>query len=170
MPVITENAKVELAKFVVNQQQSMYLVLGKTSAWSNEQVPPEPIPNTTQLEEVVGYKRVSKAVLVRPTRETDTNKEKITFNNNSWTIINQEDAIQEGAKWAYFESKIVGNELPLGTYRQVGISINVKPRSQKSALLPSEVEDTGTLLFYDNKQFQNRTNDVSNLERLIVEF
>ena len=170
MPVITENAKVELAKFVVNQQQSMYLVLGKTSAWSNEQVPPEPLSNTTQLEEIVGYKRVSKAVLVRPTRETDTNKEKITFNNNSWTIINQEDAIKEGAKWAYFESKVLGNELPLGTYRQVGISINVKSRSQKSALLPSEVEDKGTLLFYDNKQFQNRTNDVSNLERLIVEF
>ena len=170
MPVITENAKVELAKFVVNQQQSMYLVLGRTSAWSNEQVPPEAVSSTTQLDEIIGYKRVSKAVLVRPTRETDTNKEKVTFNNNSWTIINQEDAIKEGAKWAYFESKVVGNELPLGTYRQVGISINVKPINQKSALLPSEIEDKGTLLFYDNKQFQNRTNDVSNLERLIVEF
>ena len=39
----------------------------------------------------------------------------------------------------------------------------------KFNLVPSEVESVGTLLFFDNKQFQNRSEQTTARERFIVE-
>lgn len=172
MAITTYNARVELAKYVISKINTMYLVIGRPTPWSNEQAPPEPTEGTTQLDETIGYKKVTKAVLVRPTKDSDSNRETVSYGNKSWTVIGEYEAKAEGAKWAYFESEIVGDELPTGTYRQAGIAIDVEATTgvNKLALLPSELTSAGTLMFYDNKQFQNRTEQVSTKERMVVEF
>lgn len=172
MAITTYNARVELAKYVISNINTTYLVIGRPTEWSNEEAPPEPTENTTKLDDTIGYKKVSRAVLVRPTKDSDDNRETISYGNKSWTVIGEDEAISEGAKWVYFESEVVGDELPTGTYRQAGIAIEVEPKtgSEKQALLPDELESAGILMFYDNKQFQNRTEQVTTTERMVVEF
>lgn len=172
MAITTYNARVELAKYIISKINTMYLVIGRPDAWSNEQAPPEPTENTTKLDDTIGYKKITRAVLVRPEKDSDSNRETVSYGNKSWTVIDEEEAISEGAKWVYFESKVVGDELPTGTYRQAGIAIDVEPKTGngKQALLPGDLESAGTLMFYDNKQFQNRTEQVTTTERMIVEF
>lgn len=172
MAITTYNARVELAKYIVSKINTTYLVIGRPTPWSNEQAPPEPTESTTKLDDIIGYKKVTKAVLVRPTKDSDSNREIISYGNKSWTVIGEGEAIAEGAKWVYFESKVVGDELPTGTHRQAGIAIDVEPKTGigKQALLPDELNSQGTLMFYDNKQFQNRTEQVTTTERMVVEF
>nr|DAN11132.1 MAG TPA: Baseplate wedge protein [Herelleviridae sp.] len=172
MAIATYNSHVELAKYIVTKADSTYLVIGKTSAWSNEQSPPQPDEQATTLQEVIGYKKAKRVTLVRPAQSPqDDNKEKVSYGNKEWVIVTPEKAKEEGTKWVYVEGEVVGSELPLGTYRQVGFTVDLKPASgiSKFNLLPSEVSDTGTLMYYDNKQFQNRTEQTTTLERFVIE-
>ena len=172
MAIATYNSHVELAKYLVSKADSVYLTIGKSTPWSNETNPPQPDENATVLQEVIGYKKATKVTLVRPAKSPeDDNKNLISYGNKSWVEVTPENAKAEGAKWVYLESSIVGDELPLGTYRQVGFVMDLVAKSgiSKFNLVPSEVESTGTLLFFDNKQFQNRSEQTTAKERFIVE-
>jgi hypothetical protein len=53
----------------------------------------------------------------------------------------------------YVQFRIEPDELPLVTYRQVGIFVDLVPtegNSNKSVLLPSEVATTGRLVYLEN--------------------
>ncbi|AAX92368.1 baseplate morphogenetic protein C [Staphylococcus phage Twort] len=168
MAIATINSHVELAKFYASKD--FHLVLGKTSPWSNEQSPPQPKDTTTTLDEVIGYKKAKKVALVRPAQPTtDDSKTKIQYGNREWVEVSPENAIKEGAKYVYLQAEVVGEELPLGTYRQVGFTMGLKSSTDKLNLLPSEVQDAGTLIFYDNKQFQNRVAQTTVTESFIME-
>ncbi|AFV80931.1 virion structural protein [Staphylococcus phage vB_SauM_Remus] len=172
MAIATNASHVELAKYIVSKADSIYLTIGKSTAWSNETSPPQPEETATSLQEVIGYKKATKVALVRPAKTTgDESKKEITYGNKRWVEIDSANAVAEGAKWVYLESSIVGDELPLGTYRQVGFVMDLlaKDSISKFNLLPSEVQSTGTLLFYDNKQFQNRSEQTTVKERFIIE-
>ena len=172
MAIATYNSSVELAKYLVSKADSTYLTIGKTTPWSNETKPPQPDENTTALQEVIGYKKATKVTLVRPFQSPqDDEKDTISYGNKELVIVPTEKATEEGAKWLYLESEVVGEELPLGTYRQVGFVIDLVPKTgiNKFNLLPSEVENTGTLMFFDNKQFQNRTEQVTSKERMVIQ-
>lgn len=172
MAIATYNSHVELAKYLVSKADSIYLTIGKSTPWSNETNPPQPDENATVLQEVTGYKKATKVTLVRPFKSPeDDDKNLISYGNKSWVEVSPEDATNEGAKWVYLESSIVGDELPLGTYRQVGFVMDLvaKRGISKFNLVPSEVESAGTLLFFDNKQFQNRSEQTTAKERFIVE-
>lgn len=167
MAIATLNSHVEIAKYFASKD--FYLVIGKTSAWSDEQSPPQPKENTTTLEEVVGYKKCKKVALVRPATPSDSSKPKISYGNKEWVEVSSENAIKEGAKYVYLLAEVVGEELPLGTYRQVGFTTDLQSSSGKQNLRPEEVQDAGTLIFYDNKQFQNRTAQTTITEEFIIE-
>ena len=172
MAIATLASHVESAKYLVSKADSFYLTIGKTSPWSNETNPPQPDETITSLTEVIGYKKATKVALVRPAQSPqDDNKTLISYGNKSWVEIQPENAQSEGAKWVYIEGNIIGDELPLGTYRQVGFTMGLVPNTgvNKQNLLPSEVQTAGTLMFFDNKQFQNRTAQSSAKERCIIE-
>ncbi|MGI4563113.1 hypothetical protein ACR2XK_26160, partial [Klebsiella pneumoniae] len=138
----------------------------------NRRCSPPPWRCTASGNKVIGYKKATKVTLVRPSKSPeDDNKNLISYGNKSWVEVTPENAKAEGAKWVYLESSIVGDELPLGTYRQVGFVMDLVAKSgiSKFNLVPSEVESTGTLLFFDNKQFQNRSEQTTAKERFIVE-
>ncbi|MCC9083618.1 hypothetical protein LOS22_14345 [Enterococcus faecium] len=57
MAIATNNSRVYASLQLKNKKDSMYLVIGKTSPWTNEDAPPATDPNTSTLQEVVGYKK-----------------------------------------------------------------------------------------------------------------
>src|SRR5699024_12211481 len=136
---------------------SVYLTIGKSTPWSNETNPPQPDENATVLEEVIGYKKATKVTLVRPSKSPeDDSKNLISYGNKSWVEVAPENAKDEGARWVYLESSSVGDELALGTYRQVGFVMDLVARSGISNfnLVTREVESTENRILFDTKQFQ----------------
>lgn len=173
MAIATLNSHIELAKYIVNQANSIYLTIGKTSPWSNEDSPPQTEEKNTSLQEIVGYKKAKNVTLVRPAiNENDKKRtDKIEYGNETWIPVSVDKAQKEQAKWVYLEGEIIGNELPLGTYRQTGFVMGLIPKKGvfKFNLLPEEVDSSGTLMFYDNKKYQNRTEQTTITEKCIVE-
>nr|DAI05664.1 MAG TPA: Baseplate wedge protein [Herelleviridae sp.] len=150
----------------------MYLALGKTTPWTNESAPPNPDPNTNILSEVVGYKKVSKTNLCRAYIEGDEAKyPTVSYGSRKFTLIPDEDGYKEQAWMVYVEAEVTGDELPLGTFRQVGIHTDVVTKAgagEQKAFTPNEITDTGILQFFENRQQQNRTADVILKEKFII--
>ncbi|XWX29931.1 virion structural protein [Staphylococcus phage PG-2021_40] len=173
MAISTYNSHVDVAVYYSDKKNSTYVAIGKSTAWSNESTPPQPNANSTKLDEVIGYKKATKVSLCRPEVSGEsTQYDTISYGNKTWVLVPKEKAVEEGAKWVYVEGEIVGEELPLGTYRQVGVHVDLQPNTSisKPNLLPSEVQNVGTLLLLDNRQFQNRTPQGTVKERFIIEF
>lgn len=171
MAIATNNSRVYASLQLRAKEASTYLVIGKTSAWTNEDAPPQADPNTTTLQEVVGYKKVTKMSLCRPFVEGETTTlPTVTYGAKKYVLVPDAQAYTQKAMMVYIEAEIVGEELPLGTYRQVGIHTDVTPKSgvTKKALLPTEVSSTGVLQFFENRKQQNRTADVTVREKFIV--
>lgn len=173
MAIATYNSHVDVAVYYTDKKNSTYFAIGRTTEWSDESTPPQPNDKVTKLEEVIGYKKATKVSLCRPLATGEsTDYDTVSYGNRTWVMIPKEKAKEEGAKWVYLETDIVGEELPLGTYRQVGVHSDLQPNTSisKPNLLPGEVQNVGTLLLIDNRQFQNRTAQGTVKERFIIEF
>lgn len=171
MSVVTTNSNVESAIALAKKATTTYLALGKKTAWANDEVPPTPSADATKLEEVIGYKKVSKVSLCRPKKQNETpTYPTVEYNNMTWVLIPENKAYEEKATFVYYEAEVLGTELPLGAYRQVGIHTGVTPNSEvsKTALLPTEISNTGILQFLDNRKPYTRTSEVTIRERFIV--
>lgn len=172
MAISTYNSHVHVAKYYASLQANSYFVLGRTTEWSNEESPPTPDPKTIAVDEVIGYKRASTVSLCRPLKSGETPQyDTIEYGGRTWVLIPQDKAFEEEAKWVYYYTEITGDELPTGFYRQVGVHIDLKPQSNvsKPNLLPSEVNDKGTLVTFDNRQPMNRIEKGTSVERFIMQ-
>ncbi|AII28433.1 structural protein [Enterococcus phage EF24C] len=171
MAIATNNSRVYASLQLKNKQDSMYLAIGKTTPWTNEDAPPAPDPTTTTLTEVIGYKKVARVSLCREYLPSDDSKYPVvSYGSRKFTLIPDEDGYKEQAWMVYVEAEITGDELPTGTFRQVGIHTDLvsKASSEKKALLPTDVTDAGILQFFENRQQQNRTSDVILKEKFII--
>lgn len=152
------------------KKDSIYFLLGRSTAWDDEETPPVPQP-TDEITEKLAYKVVDSKFLVIPSdKESD-----ITYNGSYWTIVPQKDAYTKGAKWVYISSEINFNDFKdVSQYRQLGVCTNVVKKtdvaSGKSNLLPSELSDTGILEILDNRKVINRQLDQSEKISVIIEF
>jgi len=171
MPTTTLVSHIAAAILLQQRHEGAYLVLGKTSAWDNENNPPEEDPNTEAVSEVIGYKKVKQFSLARPlnTNET-TSYPVVTYGGQQWVLVPADKAYAEKARWVYVEAEVLPEDFPLGEYRQVGVHLDLVPKSgvTKQNLLPSEVESPGQLQFFENKELQNRTSSVYVQEQFVI--
>lgn len=168
MAISTIHAHVNRASEFFNKA-SIYFAIGKTSAWTDENVPPVEDPATSALTQIIGYKKVNTLYHVVPDPDGT-----IKYKDNNWRIVPANQAMAEGARWIYIETTINYDELPLGFYRQVGIYVNLVKKAGVAAgkvtLLPDEVENAGTLEAYDNRQLSNRQIDTTEKLSVVIEF
>lgn len=172
MAISTYNSHIDVAKYYAGLQSSTFFVIGRTTAWSNEEAPPTPDPKTKNIEEVIGYKQASVVSLCRPIREEEEPAyETVEYGDRTWVLIPEDKAFEEEAKWLYYYTEIKGDELPTGFYRQVGVYVNLEANTEisKPNLLPGEVKEKGTLVLFDNRQPMNRVEKGTSIERFIVE-
>lgn len=172
MAIATNNARVYASLQLKDKKDSMFLALGKTTPWTNESAPPTPDPTVNSLTEVIGYKKVARTNLCREYITGDESKYPvINYGSRKFTLIPDEDGYKEQAWMVYVEAEVVGDELPLGTFRQVGIHTDVVTKSgagEQKAFTPDEITDSGILQFFENRQQQNRTTDVVLKEKFII--
>ena len=151
-------------------KDTMYFSIGRTSAWVDDNNPPEPSTSTQDISEIIGYKKVEVKYMVVPDEINGT----IVYRNTKWRIVDQAQALTNGARWVYVEANILYTELPLGWYRQVGLYSGLQKAvgvsGSKYNLLPSEVLDNGVLEVVDNRQPSNRQSDQKDKLTLVLEF
>lgn len=168
MPTATIQSYVENALRIREQAEVTYLAIGKSSPWENESMPPVAEENVTDLQEVIGYKKMDRVSLCKPLVEGEgTNYPTVNYRGTTWALIPDEMAQEEQAYHVYFSCTIQEDSFPLGEYRQVGVYTNIT--STKSILLPGDIDLTGrTLFFYDNRERFNRTARVTVTESFII--
>lgn len=176
MAVTTVHAHVNRALEFFNKND-IYFAIGKSTPWSDpgnpkisDSNPPNPDTNATDLQEIIGFKKVETMYLVVPDDKNGT----IAYRDTKWRIVPVDQALQKGARWVYLDTTIKYDELPLGYYRQVGVYVGLKVAqgvsTSKYNLLPSEVRDRGVLEVIDNRQPSNRQIDQKEKLSIVLEF
>lgn len=171
MAVTTTKAHVNIALYLKSKISSTYLGIGGSKPWDDEENPPAPDRSTVALTDPIGYKKVNLVSLCkRVPSDEDASHNTVNYRGEIWELVPDEEAHKKEATHIYFETKILGAELPAGEYRQVGIFTDLEPTEDlsKPVLMPEEVEDVGTLEFFENRQRQNRTKETNIVERFII--
>jgi len=156
--VLTEIGHVDIATNMKNY--TYWLAWGAVpEPWD---APPVENLELTQLEQEVGRVKEAFKEFVKP----DENGA-IEVNNQSWTIST------EPTKFIYlkfiFEPEYNSND----TIYQLGLFSNTVPSAgneDKIYLLPSEISDTGKLMFIENIMVINRNDATKNIFEYIIAF
>ena len=150
---------------------SIYFALGRTSPWEGESDPdfsaPLPQVTATELDELIGMKRVDVKSLVVPDDEGT-----VVYRDQTWRKISPDEAIKLGGHWVYIEASIHYEELPSVAYRQIGVFSRVKPveGDTKSILMPEDIESMGILEILDQRKVVTRNEDSRDTFSMIIEF
>lgn len=149
---------------------AIYLGIGKSSAWADDNNPPAPDTNATTLLELIGFRKADNVYMVVQDNTNGT----IAYQNTKWSIVTPSNAYTQGAKWVYVSATINYDELPLGYYRQVGVFSGLQLANGVSgsqlALLPAQVSNVGTLEVIDNRQPSNRQTNQKETLSVVIEF
>lgn len=76
------------------ERDDIYMGIGRSTPWTNEANPPAPSTDATELEEVIGYKKLEYCYLVVPDNVNGT----ISYRDTKWRIVTPK-----------FEALTVGN-------------------------------------------------------------
>lgn len=132
-----------------SNKRDLFFVIGKISPWESEQSPPAP-NELTVVGEVIGYKRVEQVVLV-----VQDESGELLYEGTRWRLCTEADAYIAGAVHVYVDTVLTSDELPLQTFRQVGLVSSLSLKSEtnpnKYHLLPSEVDSPGVLQVVSNR-------------------
>jgi len=146
----------------------VYFVLAKSSTWPDEENPTPETPET-ELDTPITYKKVQQVYLVIPDDEGT-----IEYGDTFWSVVPEENALAELARWVFIRSSFEYDEHPLVTFRQVGVVSGLVPKETvppgQMALDPDEVEDPGVLEIIDNRAVMTRKEDQREVISFIVEF
>lgn len=170
LPIITNAAHCARALSLVEQGQ-LYIGLGRKSPWQGENedgfIPPEPNPDATELDELIGMKKADRSVMVAPDDEGS-----IEYGGLKWKPLTIEEAFEKKSRWVLVEVTIMYDELPPTAYRQIGIFSRVKTVEGKEGqliLLPDEILDVGILEVLNNRKVVTRQTDTKDTYMMIIE-
>lgn len=150
------------------KKTNLYMAVGRSTAWTDEEAPPADNADATVIEEIIGYKKIDSIYLVTP----DVNGT-IVYRSQKFKIVAEADAFTQGAKYVYVEAKLLYDQFPLTTFRQVGLFAGTTRKAgveDKSVLLPSEVESPGKLRVIGNYKKQERFAEKKETLSFILEF
>jgi hypothetical protein len=150
-------------------RDDLYFAVGRTTVWADESVPPAPDVNLQEIEEVIAFKKVMEKKIVVPDAEGS-----IFYMGDYYREVTEPNAETEKARWIYVSTTLIGNEVPLSSFRQVGLYSNLVKEgsvpSNQLVLLPADVDDTGLLEIVDNRRVTHRQDDQSEKLSLVIEF
>lgn len=168
MGVLTEGGSVLRGIDFRRGRASIWVGVGRTTSWPDEEVPPTEDRAATEVEEIVGYKLANRAFQVVPDDEGS-----VIHNGNRYTAISDLDALasKSTAGVVYIEFVLESDEFPTISYRQVGVFADLVPAegfSNFSALLPSQVSSPGTLVMIENMELQTRHPNTRHINGVLI--
>ena len=171
LPITTTMGHVSRA-ISFQELPNVYFGLGRTSPWENESDPdfsaPLPSVTATELDELIGLKKVDVKSLVVPDEDGT-----IIYRDRTWRRISADEAIALGAHWVYIEASVLYEELPATAYRQIGVFSRVKPKDSvvsTSILMPDDIQNLGVLEILDQRKVVTRNADSRDTFSMIIEF
>lgn len=171
----TLNSHVMAAKSFMNDLPNLWYEMARPKPWDDEEVPPAEHMETTALDTPIGFKKFKKAQLVVPLENvagTTPLGNEIVYKGQQWQPVNPSEAFDKGARWVYLTVDILPDDLPYSTFRQIGIVKDLKPNpsfASRDALSPTQVDDLGVLIAYDNRLSQRYTSDVKITEDIVIQ-
>lgn len=173
LPVTTTAGHVSRA-ISFYEMTNIYFGLGRTTPWAANETDddfsaPLPSVDATELEELIGLKKVDTKSLVVPDDEGT-----VVYRDQVWRKISPEEAIRLGAHWVYIEASILYEALPAKSYRQIGVLSRVGLADgvlpTKDILLPEDITSQGILEVLDQRKVVTRNEDSRDTFSMIIEF
>jgi hypothetical protein len=165
----TIQGRVRRTELFYNDSTDLYMAIGRTSAWVDENDPPSPTGEETNVEEIIGFKKVDQEILVVQDSVGGT----LNFRGQKWRELPVGDIYTEECHWIYVSASLYGDSLPLDTFRQIGLYSGLTPHQDyvgNDYLLPYQVEDRGVLEIIGNRVPAQRSADQTDKPVIILEF
>lgn len=157
--VATKQAQAYIARMLALQASNIYLGLGKSTAWTDENKVPDSDPDATSLTEPLVYMKAQTVSLCKPATDKDDSAG-IVFGGNKYKVVSTTGDLDPNAICVYatasFSYSDIQKEL---AFRQVGMFINFQPKKDvtSTVILPSQVDNVGTMLSIQNMKLANIT-------------
>jgi len=135
------------------EETGKYMVIGRTTAWADENNPPEEDPDTEALDEVVAYAPVTtEKYYLRD--DINGTFEWPAGSGQKWTEVQPANILTEKPTHVFVSADFERDDAPLVTYRQAGFHTGLvlapgAPAGEE--VVPAQVSDPGTLEAYDNR-------------------
>lgn len=171
---VTLKSRQRRMKDFYNLEDSKYVLIGRTSPWTNEMIPPMPTGEETALTELIGGKLVVDQWYVKMlTDPTEEEKEAGVYYKGHYyyrtTIL--DDAISNGCDAVMVHVDLDRDELPLQTFRQVGLQTQVQHSAETITASQFEsLTNKGQLEIIENRKPQTREEDQMESIYILVQF
>ncbi|OQC75302.1 MAG: hypothetical protein BWX44_00033 [Spirochaetes bacterium ADurb.Bin001] len=157
--------------FEFQQKETVWIGIGRTTAWSNENEAPDPPITTLALDEIVGLVKPEPLKMVVPNTngEIEMFAQKFTALTPPYDI---DTLIAAGARWVYVAGWLMYDQFPVVAYRQEGVYSGVVHTGLPGAtvLLPAQVTSYGQLEAVTNREKIQRRADQKEFVEFIIEF
>lgn len=153
-------------------EDDIWIGIGRTTAWPDENEPPDPEITTQDIAEIVGLVLPETIGTVIP----DENGE-IEFPGYNWHMLTPpyslEEMIAQEARWVYISGWLMYDQFPVVTYRQECVYVDVVKAEGvlpgATVLLPAQVESYGTMLVFTNRKKVERSESKKEFVEFILE-
>lgn len=172
--VVTIKSRQRRMKDFYNLDGSKYILIGRSSAWQNELLPPMPDENATNIEELIGGKLVQNQWYVKMlTDPTQEQKDAGVYYKGHYyyRTSSLDEAIENGCDSVMVYAALDRDELPLTTFRQVGLQVQVQHNAETiTASQFNQIADKGNLEIIENRKPQTREDDQMEEIYILINF
>jgi hypothetical protein len=178
MNVISQTHRVSNAiRLYSVEGDNVWMIVGGQTSWPDEQNPPNPVTTTTAVDSPIGAKKGTVQLVIQDPNGTIVTTQDDPSGGSQiltrWSIVpDVQTAKDVGCRWVMFNAQIIGSELPLIPFRQIGFSLGLQQNAGAgvSAVVAEQITDFGMLQNLEYKQVVNR--DSSNIYNslAIIEF
>lgn len=171
---VTVKSRQRRMKDFYNLEGSKYILIGRSSPWTNEMIPPVPTGEETELEELIGGKLVQNQWYVKMLNNpTQAEKDAGVYYKGHYYYRTEDpaEAVASGCTDVLLYVGLDRDELPLTTFRQVGVQVQVQHSAPTiTAEQFSQLSGKGQLEIIENRKPQTRADDQMEEIYVLVNF
>lgn len=158
MTTATKQAQALLAKMIFEQASNIYLGLGKSTPWADENTVPDTNPESTALDEPIAYMKAQKVFLCKKVDKATNNT--VALGGSFFLPVANNEVVDPDAVYVYVSSKFDYASLQKEIqFREVGMFVGFKPKAdaKNTIILPPQVDKLGTMVSIQNIKLINIT-------------
>lgn len=141
----------------LRDEENLYLAIGRTTPWTDEENPDTPLVTQDEVEELIYIKKIMVKHAVVLEDPYDAYSASVTINGINYDYVEDDDVVYDTPILKlYLNTQILFSDIaPTDTtFRQIGILLNPKDSSGElltnAEYLAASVADQGELLYVSN--------------------